>query len=434
MAAWVGVGRRARARLLRPGEAWSLLVVWALPLFLGPPLFSRDLYSYVAQGTLAHVGLDPYSVGPSALGPGHLLTSVAPTWRHTAAPYGPLFLGVSRWLAGASGSSVAAGVMAQRVLELAGLAAMAWAVPRLARHLGADPGAALWLGVLSPLSLLSLVASGHNDALMLGLLTAGLVLVVEDRVGAGLALCALAATVKLPAALAVLFVGAWELGGRRGRERTLALARVVVVPLATVVVVTWVVGLGWGWVGPAVLRVPAESRVLPTPSVGLGAFLFHILRLPVLDLGHGPLRQTAVVSACQAVGTVLGAAGVLWLARRARGGDVVRLLGLALAVVVVTGPSLWPWYVTWPVVLLAATSAQEWRALPVVAGLGMLTVTPSGAPSLKGGAYVVVVAAVVAGTVWLVRSRRRLIPRSGSPPLGGPATGLTGAAPLADRP
>ncbi|HET6794194.1 MAG TPA: polyprenol phosphomannose-dependent alpha 1,6 mannosyltransferase MptB, partial [Acidimicrobiales bacterium] len=81
VAAWVGVGRRARARLLRPGEAWSLLVVWALPLFLGPPLFSRDLYSYVAQGTLAHVGLDPYSVGPSALGPGHLLTSVAPTWR-----------------------------------------------------------------------------------------------------------------------------------------------------------------------------------------------------------------------------------------------------------------------------------------------------------------------------------------------------------------
>ena len=46
-------------------------------------------------------------------------------------------------------------------------------LPRLARHLGTDPGVALWLGALSPLALFSFVASGHNDALMVGLLVAG---------------------------------------------------------------------------------------------------------------------------------------------------------------------------------------------------------------------------------------------------------------------
>ena len=65
---------------------------------------------------------------------------------------------------------------------------------------------ALWLGALSPLALFSFVSSGHNDALMVGLLVAGVTLAVEGRLLAGLVLCALAATVKLPAAAAVVFL------------------------------------------------------------------------------------------------------------------------------------------------------------------------------------------------------------------------------------
>src|SRR5919109_696055 len=46
--AWLGLGRRVARSSLR-----ELLVVgalWALPLVLGPALFSRDLYSYLADG------------------------------------------------------------------------------------------------------------------------------------------------------------------------------------------------------------------------------------------------------------------------------------------------------------------------------------------------------------------------------------------------
>ncbi|MGH9016265.1 MAG: polyprenol phosphomannose-dependent alpha 1,6 mannosyltransferase MptB, partial [Acidimicrobiales bacterium] len=61
--AWLGVGAGARRGALTTGRASAVLAAWGLPLFLGPPLFSRDLYSYVAQGLIAHHGLDPYTVG-----------------------------------------------------------------------------------------------------------------------------------------------------------------------------------------------------------------------------------------------------------------------------------------------------------------------------------------------------------------------------------
>ena len=51
---WWGLGAYARQGQLSVAKCWGVLVVWATPLFLGPPLWSRDLYSYVAQGDLAH--------------------------------------------------------------------------------------------------------------------------------------------------------------------------------------------------------------------------------------------------------------------------------------------------------------------------------------------------------------------------------------------
>ena len=80
---WLGVGRLARQGLLTTRWAWLILIAWGVPLFLGPPLFSRDIYSYIGQGLLAHHGLNPYSVPPKALGHGPLLSSIASVWRST---------------------------------------------------------------------------------------------------------------------------------------------------------------------------------------------------------------------------------------------------------------------------------------------------------------------------------------------------------------
>ena len=83
---------------------------WSLPLLLAPPLFSRDGWSYAAQGTMAHRGISPYDHGPwSLVGPrsvpGPIVEGVDPRWMATPTPYGPVPL---------IGGDVAAGLTATR--------------------------------------------------------------------------------------------------------------------------------------------------------------------------------------------------------------------------------------------------------------------------------------------------------------------------------
>ena len=56
-----------------------VLVAWAVPILLAPPLFSRDVYSYAAQGQMVSRGLNPYLHGPSVLGSGNAPRS-SPWW------------------------------------------------------------------------------------------------------------------------------------------------------------------------------------------------------------------------------------------------------------------------------------------------------------------------------------------------------------------
>ncbi len=398
--AWVGVGLEARQGRLSVTRCWVILALWGLPLFIGPPVFSRDLYSYIAQGLLAHHGLNPYHVAPSALGKGPLLSSIASVWRDTASPYGPFFVAVSRAAVSVSGGSLVAQILVFRAAELFGVAAIMVSLPRLSRRLGTDPGLALWLAALSPLALFSFIASGHNDALMVGLLVAGVTLATEGRLAVGVALCALAALIKLPAALAIVFLAAVEFRAASGAGRWLVALKAVVVPCVVVVGGTLVAGYGWTWLGPTALRVPTELRVLATPAVSLGVFfhsIAHVIGIPV--------STSAVVSATQAVCGVLVIAGTLWLVWNAHRLDVVRAIGLALVLVVVGSPTVWPWYLTWGVTLLAATNAQRSRVLAAVAGLAMLVVGAGGSPMLNGLDYLVTAPLLLAGCAWLFWDR-----------------------------
>ena len=47
-----------------------MLALWILPLLVVAPLFSRDVFSYAAQGEMMSHHINPYHYGPGTLGSG----------------------------------------------------------------------------------------------------------------------------------------------------------------------------------------------------------------------------------------------------------------------------------------------------------------------------------------------------------------------------
>ncbi|PKW06046.1 alpha-1,6-mannosyltransferase/alpha-1,6-mannosyltransferase [Streptomyces sp. 1222.5] len=390
IAAWVLLGRLVRGpRPPTPRALLLVLAVWTAPLLLAPPLFSRDVYSYLAQGAMVDAHMDVYAHGPAQLG-GPLADEVAPMWRHTGAPYGPAFLALASALSGLTRGELPAGLLGMRLMALLGVALMAVALPRLARHSGADPAAALWLGALNPLVLLHLVAGAHNDALMLGLLGLGLVAARGRGPAVGAVLVTLAALVKAPAALGLLAVVALQV--RSGRRPLPAVLTAAAAAAATTVAATAVAGTGYGWIGA--LDTPVSPRNWALTSLlgrATGALLDH------LGSGLAPLA----VPAWHLLGLAATAAAVLliWLRLRPR---PVYALGLSLLAVAVFGPAIRPWYVLWGLFLIAAgapSSSVRHRvaALAVVLALAVL---PSGGPA-DLGQLVLAVSGGVLGVVVL---------------------------------
>ena len=66
---------------------------------LAPPLFSRDVYSYFAQGKLVLAGVDPYTQRRRRRSRAGSATASTPCGSDTPTPYGPLFLALSRGVA-----------------------------------------------------------------------------------------------------------------------------------------------------------------------------------------------------------------------------------------------------------------------------------------------------------------------------------------------
>lgn len=368
--AWLGVGRRIASVSRTPvRDVLVIAAAWALPLVLGPALFSLDVYSYLAQGALLHHGLNPYRVAPIALRRWHehaILTAVSTNWRHTTAPYGPLFMAIAALVAGIAGTNVMLGVMLLRLVELAGLALVAVFLPRLARALGADPARALWLALCSPLTLLYLVGGAHNDALMIGLLVAGVTLAVERRPLTAIAICSVAATVKLPAIAAVAMIAVCWLRAEPA-HRPRVIASTVAVCGSVVLVVGLLAGVGVSWISGSLFSTPETVRIALTPATAFGVALAHALHGAGVSVDARGLEDR-----CVQVATWLVALVAVWLCVRVRYDRLVRYLAALLLLAAVGGPIAWPWYLLWGAVLLAADPVLQrswWLAGALIAGV-----------------------------------------------------------------
>jgi hypothetical protein len=413
--AWLGLGRTVQRTSVR--HLWAIAALWCLPFLLGPPLFSRDVYSYLAQGTLVHLGHSPYHQAPVALArlhQQHVLNGVDPFWRKTTAPYGPLFLGVVSLIVGATGSHLVAGAMVIRVFDVVGMVLLAAFVPRIARAAGTDPRRALWLAMLSPLVLLQLVSPAHNDALMVGLVVAGVALALERRPLLGIALCALGATVKVPAAAAIVFIAvAWARTLSRPRERLIAIAKAAGVTVVIAAAVTLLTGLGLAWISTGLFNTPGRVRLSITPATAFGYTIAHALHHVGVPL-NGKQFEATMSHVTFAITAVIGLA----LLYRTRFENLARQLGGLLVAIAIGGPAAWPWYFTWGLALLACwATVQRSLWVPIAIVVPAFMIIPNGQLALTLGLspymlllYLALVA--IAGRHWW--ARRRAMPRARS--------------------
>ena len=246
-----------------------MLALWIMPLLVVAPLFSRDVFSYAAQGEMMSHHINPYHYGPGHPG---LRAVRAPgstrLWANTPAPYGPLFLMLAGWSASLSLHHALVTVVLLRLQSVAGVALIAYCIPKLARSFGRDPGPAFVLAVLNPLTLLALVGGAHNDAIMVGSAPGrhhGRALVHHPVWG--VVLCALAAAIKVPAAIGIVYV-AWDWAGPFAdwRRRARMVVRAGLITVAVMGVLSLVSGLGWGWI--ANLGTPGTVRSWMAPATG----------------------------------------------------------------------------------------------------------------------------------------------------------------------
>jgi alpha-1,6-mannosyltransferase len=384
--AWLMLGRFALgSRQMSRSQLDRTLLLWALPLLIAPPMYSRDVYSYLAQSEISRLGLDPYQVGPAtALGLDHVFTlSVPNLWRETPAPYGPLFLWIGEGISTVTGQNIVWAVLFHRLVVLLGVGLIVWATPRLARRCGVREVSALWLGPCNPLLFMHLVAGIHNEALMLGLMLAGTEFALRGVDAAqpllprplhwptgradwlrwypmamlitGAVLIALSSQVKLPSLLALGFVAmalAWRWGGTV-KALVIAGGSLTALAVAVMAVIGWASGLGFGWLFTLGTANVVRSWMSPPTLLALGTGQAGIL----LGLGD---HTTAVLALTRAIGVIIIAILVTWLLLAVLRGKLhpVGGLGVALGATVLLFPVVQPWYLLWAIIPLATWATR----------------------------------------------------------------------------
>lgn len=427
-------GRSPERRMTR-GQADRTLLLWIAPVLVAPPLLSKDIYSYLAQSAIAYRGMDPYRVSPlNGLGVENVLTRSVPNlWRDTPAPYGPFFIWIGKGITALTGDNITAAIFLHRLVALAGIGLIVWALPHLARRCGVSPVAALWLGVMNPLVILHLVGGIHNEALMLGMMLVGIELCFRAIYGAdrlrrpgrrtpsragwlllaGTAVIAMSCLVKFTSILALGFVGIalaqrwgatlpalrraplnqWWQRSRRTVWALLCAAGVLGAVLAAVLLAVCLgTGLGFGWTSTlstgAVVRSWMSMPTLLSVSAGrVGVFL-----------GLGDQTQ-AILDVVRPLGQLVAAVFVVrWMLATLAGRlHPLGALGVSMATVVVFFPFVQAWYLLWAVIPLAAWATRPSFRLATIAVSAIIAIVVM--PTSSNTSGVVLAQGLLAGVI-----------------------------------
>jgi alpha-1,6-mannosyltransferase len=384
--AWVMLGRDVLARRANSRAVLTTAALWILPMLVSAPLFTRDPYSYIAYGTMALHGLDPYGGGPSVLS-GPVPDNVHWFWLDTPSPYEPLFIAIAKAVVAVTGHNMIVGVLLMRLAMVVGLVLFVAALPGLVRHLGGHLPTALWIAVANPVMVFHLIGGPHNDLLTVGFLAVGALLALNRKHAAGIALVSMAAAVKATAALALPFlvlVWAARLRGDRRARILKAAGASIAVFVGVFAVWSAIAKVGLGWI-PA-LNAPSNIVNWLSLPTGVGQLIYTVVGW----IAPG-VSQTPFVTVTRVIGVLafLAISVRQWKASRDGGPDAVRRAGIVLLLFALLAPAALPWYYTWGMALLAATawSVPRMQVATVASIFLIIAAFPDGEVSLYALGY-----------------------------------------------
>ncbi len=346
---------RAAGELSGRAVLMSIAALNALVL-LAPPLFSTDIFSYVAYGRMAALhGINPYLHGPRWIALDPYFHFVGSQWTAVPTAYSPLFTALSGVLAPLD---VAASVIAYKGIAAVSSLVIVVMVWNTARLRGMDPVRAAALVGLNPVIAVWGVGGGHNDLLMLAVLMTGVYVLLKGAPRASGALIVAASAIKLSAGLLLPFALAGDVVRPRSAEGRRSLM------LGAGVAVAVIASFGFLLFGFGPLHLLGTLHKVQSHT-GLQSIPGFIS----IGLGLGQLGQNA-----ELVLTAGCAITILWLLRRVWIGELDWITGggWATFAVLITAGSLLPWYMAW-LIPLAALSSDRRLLITAIAltGLGL---------------------------------------------------------------
>jgi alpha-1,6-mannosyltransferase len=407
----------------------GLAVAFHVAVLFLPLLVSRDVYSYVMYGRIAGVyDANPYVSTPADFRADAAFGFIGPRWHDTPAVYGPGFTTASALLARALRSLPSLIVAYRAIAAVASIATVAIVAALAGRAWSERAAFAAAVIGINPVVVFQSVGSGHNDTLVMLAVAAGIALVVARRDVSATCVLALGTLVKVTAALplVLLLVVVVARSAPGQRLRTFAahtfLAGAVVLPFAIPYLQAKDPSLGVlelagheGWLAPSrLVRRLADGIGTLAGSEVVGSVLGLAVRIAFTLALLVAIVAIARDAARRAAARDLGAAGIgaTW--------------GWGLLALMLLGPVLLPWYVTWALPLswlLPRVPRTVLIGVSTALAVSQWAAEPARFPTaydvnVLAGHYVI--APIVAGLLlWLLADLRRR---------------LRGAAPLEDQP
>lgn len=364
----LGLSRRPMSRGLR-SAAFAFPVAFSAFWLLAAPVFSSDVFAYIAHGYVrVELGDNPYlvhssEVNSSPLGP----ELVSYGWRpvHPGTPYGPVLTHVESAIVWLSGGDVRPSMLLFKLVAVASSLAAAvviWVILDRVRPKDRDLGTVAYLW--NPAVLVEVAGEGHNDSVMVVLSVGTVLLVLQRRVVLGaVAMTAAALTKYVPLLLVPALLRYLWRGAQDRRSILWRIAGGAVVGAAMTVVL-----FGPFWAGQQTL---AGLRLSGRPghTGSTQTLMVELLSLVVSE-------QTALRVIPVAAAAVVVAAAILVAVWVSTPTDLLRGVAVLTVVYTVLAPAYWPWYVVLPVAFLALAPEGVLLVLLVALSLGSRLVAP----------------------------------------------------------